>query len=223
MAGFQHRRDAERFLNAAKERFGSFGLEIHPDKTRFIEFGRFARENRQLSGQGRPETFDFLGFTHYCTKTRERGEFQLGRKPVAKRMRRTLKRLKEALRKRMHHYVEATAIWLGSVVDGWLNYFAVPTSFRYLRQFVTRIMWLWLRTLRRRPQKDRYTWTRLSKLVRTYCSKPNIRHLWPNQRLAVSAWRNANQGRSRMPLRARPDLCGGHRVTDVPTAIASSV
>ena len=111
VVGFQHKRDTERFLNAVKERLESFGLEIHPDKTRLIEFGRFARENRQRRGQGRQETFDFLGFTYYCTKTRK-GNFRLGRKPVAKRMIRTLKRIKEVLRRRMHHDVVATAKWL---------------------------------------------------------------------------------------------------------------
>ena len=96
VVGFQHKRDAESFLSAVKERFGSFELELHPDKTRLIEFGRFAITRRRQRGQGRPETFDFLGFTHYCTETR-RGRFQLGRKAVAKRMARTLKRIKEAL------------------------------------------------------------------------------------------------------------------------------
>ncbi len=101
VVGFQHKQDAERFLDALKERFGSFELELHPDKTRLIEFGRFAPRNRRRRGQGKPETFDFLGFTHYCTETRG-GRFQLGRKPVAERMARTLKRIKEALCSRMH-------------------------------------------------------------------------------------------------------------------------
>ena len=94
VVGFQHKRDAERFLNAVKERFGGFGLDLHPDKTRLIEFGRFASERRRERGQGKPETFDFLGFTHYCAETGQ-GRFQLGRKPEAKRMARTLKLLKE--------------------------------------------------------------------------------------------------------------------------------
>ena len=128
VVGFQHKRDAERFLSAVKERFRKFELEIHPDKTRLIEFGRFANECRRERGQGRPETFDFLGFTHYCAETR-RGSFMLGRKPVAKRMARTLRRIKGALRKRMHEDIRDTARWLGQVVDGWLNYFAVPTSY----------------------------------------------------------------------------------------------
>ena len=112
VVGFQHKRDAERFLDAVKERFGGFDLELHPDKTRLIEFGRYAMRDRRKRGQGRPETFDFLGLTHYCTETR-RGNFMLGRKPVAKRMRRTLKRIKEALRRRRHDSVEGSAgVWL---------------------------------------------------------------------------------------------------------------
>ena len=198
VAGFQHKRDAERFLDAVKERFGTFDLELHPDKTRLIEFGRFAIENRRQRGQRRPETFDFLGFTHYCTKSRG-GRYQLGRKPVAKRMRRTLKRLKEALRRRMHHNVVDTAKWLARVLDGWLNYFAVPTSFRYLRQFVARLKRLWLRILCRRSQRDRFTWKRLTTLARTHWPKLTIRHPWPDRRFAVSANVGATQGRSRMP------------------------
>ena len=199
VVGFQHKRDAERFLEAVEERFGSFELELHPDKTRLIEFGRFAHRDRRQRGQGKPETFDFLGFTHYCSKTR-RGRFQLGRKPVAKRMRRTLKRLKEELRRRMHHKDEATAEWLGKVVNGWLNYFAVPDSFRYLCRFVDRLKRLWLQSLRRRSQKDRFKWDRIESLVAIHWPKLEIRHPWPNQRLAVSVYRNSTtRGRSRMP------------------------
>ena len=199
VVGFQHKRDAERFLEAVKERFGRFGLDLHPDKTRLIEFGRFAIEDRRKRGQGRPETFDFLGFTHYCAKSRGGDRFQLGRKPVAKRMRRTLKRLKDALRRRMHHDIEDTAKWLGRVLDGWLNYFAVPTSFRYLRQFVARLKRLWLRILRQRSQKDRFTWAKLSALAEMHWPPLTIRHPWPDRRLSVSAYVSATQGRSRMP------------------------
>ena len=199
VAGFQHKRDAERFLDAAKDRFGRFGLDLHPDKTRLIEFGRYATQRRQERGQGRPETFDFLGFTHYCAESRG-GRFQLGRKPVAKRMSRTLKRIKAALRRRMHHDVKTTAKWLGKVVDGWLNYFAVPTSFRYLYRFVLRLKHLWLRMLRRRSQRDRSDWARVAKLTATHWPKLDIRHPWPDQRFVVNApQRGATQGRSRMP------------------------
>ena len=171
-------------MEAAKERFGGFDLELHPDKTRLIEFGRFAQRDRRLRGQGRPETFDFLGFTHYCTETR-RGRFQLGRKPVAKRMARTLKRIKEALRRRMHDNVEETAKWLGKVVDGWLNYFAVPTSLLFLYRFLLRLKRLWLKCLRRRSQKDRSGWASIDKLIARHWPTLSIRHPWPDQRLAV--------------------------------------
>ena len=198
VAGFEHQRDAERFLAAVKDRFDRFGLALHPDKTRLIEFGRNARAHRQARGQGRPETFDFLGLTHYCAEDR-RGRFQLGRKPIAKRMSRTLKRIKEALRRRMHHDVEATAMWLGKVVDGWLNYYAVPTSFRYLRRFVARLADLWLRLLGRRSQRDRGGRARVAHLRATHWPKLEIRHPWPDRRFAVSALGGATQGRSRMP------------------------
>ena len=191
VVGFQHKQDAERF--------GSFGLEIHPDKTRLIEFGRYAKKNRKRCGLGRPETFDFLGFTHYCTKTREQGRFQLGRKPVAKRMARTLKRIKEALRRRMHESVRDTAQWLGKVVDGWLNYFAVPTAYRYLERFVTRLKRMWLLVLRRRSQKDHSTWADIARLTARHWLRLEIRHPWPDRRFAVSAGVGATQGRIRIP------------------------
>ncbi len=199
VVGFQYKRDAERFLDAVSERFGSFEPALHPDKTRLIEFGRFARENRRWRGEGKPETFDFLGFTHYCTKDRERGCFQLGRKPVAKRMVRTLKRIREVLRRRMHGNVEDTARWLGRVLNGWLNYYAVPTPYRYLQRFVRRLKRMWLMFLRRRSQKDRFHWVDITRLTEQHWPKLEIRHPWPNQRFAVRAGGSATQGRSRMP------------------------
>ena len=194
VVGFQHKRDAERFLQAVKGRFGSFELEMHPEKTRLIEFGRYAREHRRKRGQRKPETLDFLGFTHCCAKTRK-GHFRIGRNPVARRMTRTLKRIKEVLRRRMHHDVVDTARWLGKVVNGWLNYFAVPTSSRYLRRFVIRLKRMWHKILRRRSQKDRFSWARLSRLTETHWPKLKIRHPWPDQRFAV----NSTQGRSPVP------------------------
>ena len=198
VVGFQYKQDAEHFLEAVKSRFRSFELDLNPDKTRLIEFGRFASERRRKRGQGRPETFDFLGFTHYCTRSRD-GRFLLGRKPIAKRMTRTLKRLKEELRRRMHDDVETTAKWLGKVLDGWLQYFAVPTSHRFLDRFVTRLKRLWLRILRRRSQRDRFDWARLAKLTAAYWPKLEIRHPWPDVRFAVRATASTTQGRSRMP------------------------
>ena len=184
VVGFQHKRDAERFLRAAKARFANFALELHPDKTRLIEFGRFALSNRQQRGLGRPETFDFLGFTHYCAETRE-GWFTVGRKPVAKRMARTLKRIKQELRRRMHDDVEDTAKWLGLVLNGWLNYYAVPNSSRFIVRFERRLKRIWLRNLRRRSQRDGFPWAGISRLTARHWPRVTIRHPWPIQRIAV--------------------------------------
>ena len=162
-----------------------FALELHPDKTRLIEFGRFAMADRRARGERRPETFDFLGFTHYCKKKRN-GNFGLGRKPIAKRVTRTLKRVKEKLRERMHEDVHDTAQWLGRVVNGWLNYYAVPTSARALRGFARRLLWIWLRTLRGRSQKDRTTIAGVARLAALYWPPVKVRHPWPTERFAVS-------------------------------------
>lgn len=163
VVGFEHKEDAERFMGDLKDRLARFELELHPKKTRLIEFGRHAEATRRARGLGRPETFDFLGFTHYC-RTARNGRFGLGRKPVAKRMNRTLQRLADELRRRRHDDVKATCRWLGRVLNGWLNYYAVPTSYRYLRRFAERLKRVWLRILRRRSQKDRYRWGRLEAL-----------------------------------------------------------
>ena len=126
VVGCQRKADAEQFLHDLRERMSQFALELHPDKTRLVEFGRFAMADRRARGERRPETFDFLGFTHYCKKKRN-GNFGLGRKPIAKRVTRTLKRVKAKLRERMHEDVHDTAQWLGRVVNGWLNYHCCPT------------------------------------------------------------------------------------------------
>ena len=125
VTGFQHRREAEHFLNDLRERLARFGLALHPDKTWLIEFGRFANADRTNRGQGKPETFEFLGMTHFCAKTRN-GKFRLGRRPWRKRVGRTLRRIKEELRRRMHWGKHEVVRWLGRVIHGWLNYFAVP-------------------------------------------------------------------------------------------------
>ena len=185
VAGCQRKADAEQFLRDLKERLGQFALDLHPDKTRLIEFGRFALVDRRVRGERRPETFDFLGFTHYCKKKRN-GRFGLGRKPIAKRVRRTLKRLKEKLRERMHEDVHETAQWLGKVVNGWLNYYAVPTSSPTLRGFVRRLLCIWLHTLRGRSQKDRTTIASIARLAAVYWPPVSIRHPWPTTRFAVT-------------------------------------
>ena len=184
VVGFEQKQEAERFLAALKERFAGFDLRLHPGKTRLIEFGRFAMSNRRRRGWGKPETFDFLGFTHYCARDRN-GRFQLGRKPMARRMTRTLKRIKEVLARRRHRSKTELARWLGRVIDGWLNYYAVPTSFRWLDRFVRCVKRLLLRTLRRRSQKDRHSWDSLQQLVDTHWPRITIRHPWPSQRLPL--------------------------------------
>lgn len=184
VVGFEHRRDAERFLDDLQERFDRFGLELHPEKTRLLEFGRYAEANRRTRRQGRPETFDFLGFTHYCRKDR-RGRFGLGRKPAASRMRRSLKAIRKRLRRKMHADILETARWLGRVLRGWLNYFAVPTSYRYLQQFALRMKRDWMANIRRRSQRDRFSWTRLEATCVRYWPKVRVLHPWPHTRFAV--------------------------------------
>jgi len=190
VVGFQHRSDAERFLGELRERFAQFNLELHPDKTRLIEFGRFAAENRLRRGQGKPETFDFLGFTHACSRTRK-GTFTVLRFPMKKRMRVKLRAIQDSLRRRLHRPVAETGRWLQSVVSGWLRYYAVPRSYRWLQKFRGRVMWLWWRVLCRRSQKARVPWIRVLRLAARWLPTPRILHPYPSTRLAVRT-----QGRS---------------------------
>jgi group II intron reverse transcriptase/maturase len=184
--GFQSRVDAERFLRELHKRLEQFGLQLHPEKTRLIEFGRFAAERRERQGQGKPETFDFLGFTHCCGKTRK-GWFTIKRKSIAKRMRATLQKIKQQLRARMHDSVVEVGRWLGTVVRGWFNYFAVPGNTRSIKAFHTEVQRLWRHVLRRRSQKGRRrAWERVRRLTRKWLPSPRILHPYPDQRLIVS-------------------------------------
>jgi group II intron reverse transcriptase/maturase len=183
--GFQHRTDAERCLRDLRERFAKFGLELHPDKTRLIEFGRFAAERRAKRGLGKPETFIFLGFTHQCGKTR-RGAFTIKRQSAAKRVRAKLQEIKTRLRRLMHDSEATVGKWLRSVLQGWFNYHAVPGNRPCLDAFRTQLGRLWLTVLRRRSQKGRgWTWERMSRLIRHWLPSAQILHPYPNQRLAV--------------------------------------
>jgi RNA-directed DNA polymerase len=184
VAGFEHRAEAERFLADMRDRMAAFGLALHPEKTRLIEFGRHAAANRQGRGLGKPETFDFLGFTHICGRSR-RGGFLLKRKSRRDRMRAKLRAVKEALRRRMHEPVDEQGAWLGRVVRGFLAYHAVPTNSGALSAFRAHVTDLWRRALRRRSQKDRTTWKRTATLADRWLPKPRITHPWPNQRFAV--------------------------------------
>src|SRR5215468_8142179 len=192
IVGFQHASDAQRFLDEMRKRLDEFALSLHPEKTRLIEFGRFAAERRKRRGLGKPETFNFLGFTFVCGKTRS-GKFQLQRRTRRDRMRAKLREIKETLRRCMHRLIPEQGKWLGQVLRGYFNYHAVPTNARALRVFRHHVTDLWRRTLRRRSQKDRITWERMTKLADDYLPKPIILHPWPSDRFAVTP-----RGRSRM-------------------------
>jgi hypothetical protein len=184
VAGFEHEADARRFWDAMRTRFEQFGLELHGDKTRLLEFGRFAAGRRKQRGLGKPETFTFLGFIFKCGKTRS-GAFQLQRKTRGDRMRARLQEIKVQLRERMHDAIPEQGKWLKAVVTGYFAYHAVPTNFRALGTFRYHVTELWRRTLRRRSQKDALTWERITKLAADWLPPPRILHPWPERRFAV--------------------------------------
>jgi group II intron reverse transcriptase/maturase len=185
VAGFEHEDDARRFLDALGERFAAFALSLHPDKTRLIAFGRHAAAQRKRRGLGKPETFNFLGFTFICSTSR-RGRFLVKRKSRRDRVRAKLKEIKAELRQRMHHPIPAQGRWLHQVVSGFFNYHAVPTNSRTIVAFHHHVTELWRRTLKRRGQKDRTTWLRMATLATDWLPAPRVLHPWPNQRFAVT-------------------------------------
>jgi group II intron reverse transcriptase/maturase len=182
LAGFQHRHEAERFLRELRERFGKFGLALHPDKTRLIEFGRFAARDRQRRGQGKPETFDFLGFTHCCGRKRQSGGFHVKRRTVSKRLRAKLQAVRAALLRRRHEPLLQQVGWLQAVVRGYYNYHAIPGNMPALEAFRREALRGWLRALRRRSQRHRLTWERFGPLADRCTPKPTILHPHPNDR-----------------------------------------
>jgi RNA-directed DNA polymerase len=184
VVGFQHRHEAERFMDELRERLAKFGLELHSDKTRLIEFGRFAAENRQRRGEGKPETFDFLGFTHACGRTRN-GKYHVVRLTMKKKLRAKLKAVKAELRRRMHRPIPETGKWLAKVVAGYYQYHAVPGNARALWAFRFHVGRLWWRTLNRRSQRSRCDRARLKRLMDRWVPRPQILHPYPEQRLRV--------------------------------------
>src|SRR5215831_15910066 len=193
VVGFEHEADALRFWDAMHKRLEEFSLSLHPDKTRLIEFGRHAAAGRKRRGLGKPETFKFLGFVFICGRTRK-GKFQLKRKSRRDRMRAKLSAVKEELRRRMHQWIPEQGRWLAQVIRGYFAYHAVPTNFPALSALRYHVMRLWLRTLRRRSQKDNFTWERITKLANDFLPQPRVLHPWPIVRFAVTT-----QGGSRMP------------------------
>jgi RNA-directed DNA polymerase len=182
--GFQHENDARRFLDAMRARFEEFALQLHPDKTRLIEFGHHAAVRRERRGLGKPETFNFLGFTFICGRSRQ-GNFLLKRKSRRDRVRVKLKEIKQELWRRMHWPIPEQGRWLAQVIRGFFAYHAVPTNFAALGKFRHQIIWLWLRTLRRRSQTDDTPWMRMEKLAADFLPKPKILHPWPAVRFAA--------------------------------------
>jgi RNA-directed DNA polymerase len=190
VAGFEHREDAERFLADLRDRFAEFGLELHPEKTRLIEFGRYAAENRARRGDRKPETFEFLGFTHTCAKTRN-GRFKLKRVTSKKKMRAKLASVKTEIRRRWHHSIPEQGHWLASVLAGHYRYYAVPDNIRALQAFREAVIRRWLKALRRRSQRSRVTWERMRRIADRWLPQPRIHHPWPTTRFDAKT-----QGRS---------------------------
>jgi RNA-directed DNA polymerase len=190
IVGFEHQDDARRFLAELRERFAKFGLELHPDKTRLIEFGRFAAKNRQVRGLGKPETFDFLGFTHICARMRD-GRFWVRRITISKRMRAKLREVKDQLKRRRHQPIPEQGRWLASVVRGYRAYYAVPGNRVAVASFRTQVTKLWHKTLERRSQRTRISWARMNRLSTRWLPPARVVHPFPEVR-----FRAITQGRS---------------------------
>lgn len=184
--GFQHRVEAERFLKELEERLAKFGLELHSEKTRLIEFGRYAAKSRQQRGEGRPETFNFLGFTHICGTNQGTGYFVIHRKTMGKRMAAKLKEVKATLRQRMHHSLADTIKWLQSLVRGYFQYHAVPGNEVRLHAFRHDVLRLWMRQLRRRSQRSRWTWERFVERLGVQIPDVQVLHPYPSTRFAAT-------------------------------------
>ncbi len=184
VVGFEHREEAERFLTELRERFQQFGLELHPDKTRLLPFGRHTDRRWRNGGGAKPGTFNFLGFTHSCGKTRK-GGFTVLRQTMHKRVQAKLVALKEELRRRMHVPIPEQGAYLRSVVTGHVRYYGVPMNGRAIGAFRKAVGRLWLRTLRRRSQKHRLTWDRMCRLIRLFLPPARVCHPYPLQRFGV--------------------------------------
>jgi len=185
IVGFEHEADGRRFLEAMRERLAAFALQLHPEKTRLVEFGQDAVQNRARRGLGKPETFNFLGFTFISSQTR-RGKFLVKRKSRRDRLRAKLQEIKGELRRRMHEPISEQGKWLRQVITGYFNYHAVPTNIETLRDFRDAAVRLWRRSLARRSQLDGGSWSRMTKLAREWLPTPRILHPWPRERFAVT-------------------------------------
>jgi len=190
VAGFEYEDDARQFLTDLRERFAKFGLELHPDKTRLIEFGRHAARRRAARGVGKPETFDFLGFTHLCGKTKT-GRFWLRRITISKRMRAKLREVNDQLKRRRHQPIPLQGQWLAAVVRGHLAYYAVPGNTDAVAAFRTQATRHWYKALRRRSQRTRLNWERMNRIATRWLPPARVKHPFPNVRFDART-----QGRS---------------------------
>jgi len=185
IVGFERRDDAERFLTELRQRLAKFGLELHPAKTRLIEFGRFAAERRARRGLGKPETFTFLGFTHICARSKN-GRFWIRRKTDTKRMRAKLRQVRDQVRRRRHLPVPEQGRWLASVVRGHQTYYAVPGNSAAVNAFRTQVARHWYKALRRRSQRTRINWARMSRIVTRWLPRSRVLHPFPEVRFAAT-------------------------------------
>jgi RNA-directed DNA polymerase len=203
IAGFQHEADARHFLDDLRERLATFELDLHPEKTRIIPFGRYAKAHRPDTETGGPGTFDFLGFTHICARSHG-GKFLLKRQTMRKRMRAKLAQIKEAMRHRLHQRIAEQGKWLKSVVAGYLGYHAVPTNARGISAFRYHVVRMWLKSLRRRSQRHNMPWERMNRVIDAWIPPAVISHPWPNQRFDV---KHPRQEPSALAAHAR--ICAG--------------
>jgi group II intron reverse transcriptase/maturase len=183
--GFQHKHEAELFLNALRNRLSAFALNLHPEKTRLIEFGRFAARDRRQRGEMKPETFEFLGFTHICSVNRKDGKYKILRLTSKKRMRATLSRFKATLLARMHEAVEDVGRWLSKALQGYYNYFAVPDNMKSLKNFIHALERIWHRVLCRRSQRGRMSWDVFNKCAKFWLPTPVVLHPYPSVRFGA--------------------------------------
>jgi group II intron reverse transcriptase/maturase len=182
--GFERRSDADGMLEELKRRLAKFNLALHPEKTRLMEFGRHAQSCRAKRGDPKPETFDFLGFTHCCSRTR-RGYFTVHRRTMRKRMHAKLAKVKVELRKRRHDPIPEVGRWLGRVLNGHYQYYGVPGNYRALQNFLYQVIMRWRQVIRRRSQRSVLAWPKMSRILKRYLPTPTIRHPWPELRLRV--------------------------------------
>jgi RNA-directed DNA polymerase len=194
--GFEHREEAERFLEQLRERLQKFGLELHPEKTRLIEFGRHATKRRKQRGEGKPETFNFLGFTHICGTSHKTGYFTVHRRTIGKRMAARLKDIRAQLQERMHDSPATSVKWLQQVVRGYFQYHAIPGNWARLEAFRNAVQRIWFQTLRRRSQRSRLTWDRFRQGLGSLL--PPIRILQPYPNIRFDAKHPKIRGKNRV-------------------------